>query len=116
MTTNKKFIELTTRNKIDKKGKEKDTYSVIMKIDYLYDDGFEPCVFDLRELAQYPDEEEYILIPFTFLYLKEIDIDSKKLIADIHFEIIGKSEILEFQIKNGKSIGYDKNKNIMIAK
>lgn len=116
MTTNKKFVELITKNKINKKEKEKDIYSVIIQIDYLYDDGYEPCVFDLRELAQYPDEEEYILFPFTFLYLKNIVIDSKKLTADIHLEIIGKSEILEFQIKNGKSIHYDKQKNIMIAK
>ncbi len=114
MATNKKSEELMYIKNSDKKEKEK--YSVIMQIDYLYDDGFEPCAFDLRELAQYPDEEEYILLPFTFLHLKKITIDSIKLIADIHLQIIGKEEILEYQIKQGKSIEFDKDKNILFAK
>ena len=114
MATNKKSEELMYIKNSDKKEKEK--YSVIMQIDYLYDNGFEPCAFDLRELAQYPDEEEYILLPFTFLHLKKITIDSIKLIAEIHLQIIGKEEILEYQIKQGKSVEFDKDKNILFAK
>ena len=114
MSTNKKFVELISKKNSDKKGKE--TYSVIMQIDYLYSEGFEPCAFDLREVVQYPDEEEYILLPFTFLYLKTIIIDSNKLVAEIHLQVIRKVEILEYQIKRNKNIEYDKVRQILIAK
>ena len=87
-----------------------------MKIDYLYDDGYEPCVFDLKELAQYPDEEEYILLPFTFLKLKKIAIDSNQFTADMELSIIGKTEILENKIKESQNIYFNNEKNIMDVK
>ena len=87
-----------------------------MKIEYLYDDGYEPCIYNLIDLCQYPDEEEYFLLPFTFLNLKNITIDSKKLTADIKLQVIGKKYILEKDIKEGKSIEFDKNNVIMISK
>jgi hypothetical protein len=113
MATNKKFAELLSKKDSKQKGKE--TYSVLMQIDYLFDDGFEPCVFDLRQLAPYPDEEEYILLPFTFLNIKKITIDSKNLFADIHLEIVGKEETLEFQLQAGKTIKWNKEQHIMVA-
>ena len=113
MATNKKFAELLSKKDSKQKGKE--TYSVLMQIDYLFDDGFEPCVFDIRQLAPYPDEEEYILLPFTFLIIKKITIDSKNLFADIHLEIVGKEETLEYQLQAGKTIKWNKEQHIMVA-
>ena len=114
LTNRKEFAQIMSkRNLSDKERKKKELYSVIMKIDYLYDDGYEPCVFDLKELAQYPDEEEYILLPFTFLQLKKIAIDSNQFTADMELSIIGKKEILENKIKESHNIYFDKENNIM---
>ena len=114
LTNRKEFAQIMSkRNLSDKERKKKELYSVIMKIDYLYDDGYEPCVFDLKELAQYPDEEEYILLPFTFLILKKIAIDSNQFTADMELSIIGKKEILENKIKESHNIYFDKENNIM---
>ena len=91
LSTKKQMAEIMSKRKLsEKERKSKEIYSVIMKIDYLYDDGYEPCVIDLKELAQYPDEEDYILLPFTFLYMRKFKMDSNKYTADIEFDIIGK--------------------------
>jgi len=81
------------RNVPEKARKEKEFYSVIMKISYLYENGYEPSIFDLKGLSQYPDEEDYYLLPFTFLNLNKFTIDSNKYTADIEFLVIGKKEI-----------------------
>ena len=114
MTTKKDIADISAKRKMpEKERKDKELYSVIMKIDYLYDDGYEPSIFDLKELAVYPDEEEYILLPFTFLLVKQVKIDSSKFFADIELQIIGKKEILEYKIKQSKEIKYDKKQHIM---
>ena len=110
MTGKKMLAELNS------KGSKKFMFSVLMKIEYLYDDGYEPCVYDLTVLQQYPDEEEYILLLFTFLNLKNIYFDIDKHTANIDLEIIGKQEILEKKIIKGKNIEYDKEQHIMISK
>ena len=113
------FISITNKKdfvETDKERKDKEFYSVIMKINYIYVDGYEPSVFNLKDLSQHPDGEEFILLPFTFLKLKSIKIDSSKYIADLELDIIGKKEILEYKIKESKTIEFDSSQNIMIAK
>ena len=100
----------------DKERKDKELYSVIMTINYLFNDGYEPCIFNIKNISQNPDEEEFILLPFTFLNLKSIEIDSIKFIADLELDIIGKKEILEYKIKESKNIEFDNLKNIMFSK
>ena len=117
MVTKKDFAENTSKRNIsDKTRKTKEFYSVIMKINYLYDSGYEPSAFNLKDLAQYPDEEEYILLPFTFLELKKVNIDSNKFTADIELDIIGKKEILENKIKESKTVEHNKKNKIMVIK
>ena len=87
-----------------------------MKINYLFDNGYEPSVFNLKDLSDSPDEQEFILLPFTFLKLKSIRIDSSKYIADLELDILGKKEILENKIKESKTIEFDEKQNIMFAK
>lgn len=112
------YAEITSkRNAPEINRKNKDIYSVILKISYLYDSYYEPCIFDIKDLASYPDEEEYIMLPFTFMTLKKIIIDSNKYIADIELEVVGKEEILEYKIKDkNKNIEYNKQKHIMVVK
>ena len=111
------FAEKISKRKLSNiERKEKEFYSVIMKINYLFDNGYEPSVFNLKDLSDSPDEQEFILLPFTFLKLKSIRIDSSKYIADLELDILGKKEILENKIKESKTIEFDEKQNIMFAK
>ena len=117
LSNKKDFAEKASkRNLSDKERKDKEFYSVIMKINYFYNDEYKPSVFNLKDLSKNLDEEEFILLPFTFLKLKSIKIDSSKYIADFELDIIGKRDILEYELKKSKTIQYDKKKNIMVAK
>jgi len=116
-TVNKEFAELTSkRYHYENNKKDNELYSVIMKFDYLHDDGYEPSVFQLNYLMQFPEEEDYILLPFTFLKITKFKIDSSKFIADIEFSIVGKLNILEKDIRNGKDLVYDPENHIMTIK
>lgn len=120
VSSKKELAEITSKRKMDvKERKEKQFYSVILKIDYLYDDGYIPSIIDIADLQPYPNDENYIILPFTFLNLKKIEIDSNKYTADIELEIIGKNDILESQIKNDnnkKILEFDEKNHIMILK
>ena len=118
MVNKKEFVEISSKRNISsKERKAKEYYSVIMTIKYSYDSGYEPCIINLKDLMQYPDEEEkFILLPFTFLELTAIEIDSNKYTANVELEIIGKKEILEYKIKESKTIEFDKNQIIMFSK
>ena len=116
-TDNKEFAELTAKRYYYKgKNKNNELYSVMMKFDYLHDDGYEPSIFQLKYLMQYPEEEDYILLPFTFLKVTNVKIDSSKFIADIDFSIVGKLDILENEIRNGKNLEYDPENHLMVIK
>lgn len=116
-TVNKEFAELSSkRYNYERKIKDNELYSVMMKFDYLHDDGYEPSIFQLKYLMQYPEEEDYILLPFTFLKITKVKIDSSKFIADIDFSIVGKLNILENDIRNGKNLDYDLENHLMIIK
>ena len=69
ITEKKELAQVSSKR--DMNYKNKDLYSVIFKIDYFYQKGYEPSVIDLKDLLYYPDEYEYILLPFTFLKLKK---------------------------------------------
>ena len=117
ITMKKDFAKITSKiDKSNKENKKKDFYSVFMKIEYLFDKGYEPCIFELKDIAPYPDEEEYILLPFTFLRINKIKIDSNTFTADIELSVIGKKEILEYKIKKSHKMEYDSKNKIMISK
>ena len=116
LTNKKDFAEKDSKRKIsDKERKDKELYSVIMKFNYIYENGYEPSIFNLKDLSKLHDEE-FILLPFTFLELKAIKIDSSKYIADFELNIIGKKEILEYKIKKSKTLEFDEVKRIMFSK
>ena len=58
-------------------------------------------------------EREILYQPFSFYLLRDIHIDMKNHKADIFLETIGKTEILEEQVKNGKNLEYNRKMNIM---
>ena len=61
-------------------------------------------------------KKEILYLPFTFYLLKEVNIDYTNYTADIYLETIGKKEILEEKIKEGKEIIYNVEENIMETK
>ena len=54
-----------------------------------------------------------MFLPFSFYYVRDVQIDIKNYTADIYLETIGKKEILEEEIKKGKEIEYNQNENII---
>ena len=114
--TSKKVLAILNakRNVNVSQRKESNLFSLLIKIEYLYDSAFEPSIFDLGELLLYPDEEEYIILPFTFFKIKNVKIDTKNMNVDIDLNVIGKKEILEEKVKIGKKLKYDKENHIII--
>ena len=116
LVNRKDFAEKDSERKLsEKERKNKEFYSVIMKINYLFEKKYKPSVFNLKNLSD-SKEEEFILLPFTFLKLKSIKIDSSNYIADLELDILGKKEILENKIKESKTIEFDSTQNIVFSK
>ena len=61
-------------------------------------------------------EKEIVYQPFSFYYVRDVKIDTSHYTADIYLETIGKTEILEEQIRQGKEIKYNKNDNLIQIK
>ena len=61
-------------------------------------------------------EEDILYLPFSFYYVRDVQIDLKNYMADIYLDTIGKKEILEEKIKIGKEIKYNEKERIMEVK
>ena len=116
MTINKNLAESNSKKITEKERKEKGLYSIFMEIKYNYENNHEPSVFEVKELSPFPFEEEFILLPFTFMTIIDLKIDSDHYNANIVLEIIGKKEILEYQIKKSKNFGIEYDKDLKIMK
>ena len=68
---------------------------------------------DINSISEMKREEEILFLPFTFFKVKDVIIDNKQYVAEIHLETIGKKEILEKEIKNGKDIKYNYIEGVM---
>ena len=71
---------------------------------------------NLQQLSQFKKEKEILYQPFSFYYVRDVQIDLKNYKADIYLETIGKKEILEEQIRMGKEIQYNEKEQIMQVK
>ena len=70
----------------------------------------------IQELSEFVIEKEVLYQPFSFYFVRDVEIDLKNYKADIYLETIGKKEILEEQIQKGKRILYNEKEKIMQAK
>ena len=95
------------KRKIEKK------FSVLIIIDYKYKEGWEPSAFNICDLSVNKFEKEFILQPFTFYKIQNVEIVFDKYEANIYLENIGKKSILEKDIQNNKIIRYNEKENIM---
>jgi len=88
-------------------------YSMIMTFKYSHQIDYEPSIYELKDLSQFQEEEEHVILPFTYMKVKKITTDSENLICDIELEVIGKKEIFENKIGDKTVIKYDFNLDIM---
>ena len=66
--------------------------------------------------SAYKNEKEIVFQPFSFYYVRDVEIDTSNYQARIYLETIGKKEILEEQIKKGKEIEYNEKEKLILVK
>jgi len=91
-------------------------FSVICYIKNICQDNWIPNSINVTDESKYIKEKKVIFQPFSFFHVKDVQIDIENYTADIYLETIGRTEILEEKIKNGKEIIYNKEENIMQIK
>ena len=87
-------------------------FSVILIITNQCKKNWIPNGVNIQKLSVF-DEKEILYQPFSFYYVRDVQIDKKLYTADIYLETIGKLEILEEKIKIGKKIEYNKKEKII---
>ena len=122
------FTSTSENDKVAKKwagrGRENEVYrnslkfSVVFHITNLFEENnnWISNSINVQDTSKYKNEKEFLFQPFSFYFVKDVIINEKEHKADIYLETIGKKEILEEQIKIGKEIEYNKDKNIMEVK
>ena len=91
-------------------------FSVIFIITNIYNSNWISNAINIQNLSDYKGDKEILFLPFSFFRVKEVNVDINNYTADIHLETVGKNEILETQIKNGKQIQYNSELNVMKTK
>ena len=91
----------------------KKKFSVILTIKNHYKKDWISNGIKLEDISQYGAEKEIIFLPFSFYYVRDVQIDLNNYKADIYLETIGKKEILEEQIRIGRQINYNNKEKIM---
>ena len=82
-------------------------FSVIYKIKNCNTVDSIPCGIFIQDLSEYQSEKEVLFQPFTFYLVKSVKFNFGTYSVDIELETIMKKEILEYQIRKGKKVGYD---------
>ena len=91
-------------------------FSTIFYINNIYYDNFISNAIDINEINLYMSEKEYLFLPFSFFRVKDVKININDKNADIYLETVGKKQILENEIKLGKEIEFNSQKNIIQIK
>ena len=92
------------------------TFSIIFVIKNIMKTNLISNAINVTEYSEYSEEKEILFLPYSFFYVKDVKIDIKSFTADIYLETIGRTEILEEQIKKGKQIFYNEKEKIMQIK
>ena len=95
--------------------KRKLLFSVILIIKNRFKQNWISNGVNIQKLSEY-DEKEILYQPFSFYYVRDVQIDLHNYSADIYLETIGKHEVLEEKIKIGKEIIYNDKEKIMEVK
>ena len=82
-------------------------FTVIFTIKYRYKDNWVPNAVFVDDISDCKGEEERLFQCYSFFIIKSVKIDIDKKTADIDLETIGRTSILEEEIKKGKKIRYN---------
>ena len=91
-------------------------FSVIFIINNHYKEKWISNGVNIQKESVFKKEKEVLYQPFSFYYVRDVNIDLDNYTADIYLETIGKYEILEEKIKVGKTIKYNEKEKIMEIK
>ena len=102
----KKSVELYKTNLL---------FSVLFIIKNIWNKNWISNGINIQKESVY-NEKEILYQPFSFFFVSDVKIDLKNYTADIYLETIGKTQILEKEIKKGKEIIYNESKKIVEIK
>ena len=91
-------------------------FSVVFIIRNFCNENWISNGIDVMKESQYTNEKEILYQPFSFYYVRDVQIDNKNYLADIYLDTIGKTEILEEKIREGKEIEFNPKLKIMQVK
>ena len=91
-------------------------FSVIYIIKNHYKKNWISNGVNIENESVFKTEREILYQPFSFYYVRDVQINTDEFTADIYLETIGKKEILEEKIKKGENIEYNENEKIMQVK
>ena len=91
-------------------------FSVVFIITNNYKKNWVSNGINVQNESKYKSEKEFLYQPFSFYLVKDVQIDTDHYTADIYLETIGKTEILEEQIKIGKEVEYNKKEKLIQIK
>ena len=91
-------------------------FSVVFKITNFCNKDWISNGIDVMKESQFKNEKEILYQPFSFYYVRDVRIDNKNYLADIDLDTIGKTEILEEKIREGKEIEFNPKLKIMQVK
>ena len=94
----------------------KSKFSVMFNIKLNHGKNWLSNGIDIQEISEYKGEEEIIIQAFSFFYVRDVQIDVNNRAAEIYLETIGRKEILEKKMKNGKDVEYNEIENIIQIK
>ena len=106
-------IRFARRQKSDELYKTKLKFSVLFIIKNNYKNNWISSGVYIQDISVFREIKEHIFLPFTFCHVRDVKINIQNYTADIYLETIGKKEILEEEIKNGKEIEYNNDENII---
>ena len=106
----------SNRNDTNSLFKKKKRFSIIFYIKNFYKNNWISNGIKIQELSEFAAEKEVLYQPFSFYFVRDVQIDTQHYKADIYLETIGKQEILEEQIKKGKRIIFNEKDKIMQVK
>ena len=105
--------EFSGRNNSKELYKTNLLFSVLLIIKNIWKEGWISNGINIQDVAVFQIEKEILFQPFSFYYLSDIKINLEKYTADIYLETVGKKQILENEISEGKEITYDISENIV---
>ena len=108
------FAEGWSGRKISKKLYENSLkFSVVYYITNNYKSNWISNGINVQNVSLFKKEKEILYQPFSFYFVRDVQIDYTNYTADIYLETIGKTEILEEKIRQGMKIEYNKDQNIV---